>query len=645
VATAITAFVGRTRMGPLDTPVRIQNLGDFQRTFGGLWYDSPLTYGVQQYFLNGGTDAVVVRLAREAAAASISMPTGVVTYKTIPKDNPATTVAAEDKSVEGASMAIPASSVDHDTQLYIGPGQQIFDDQYTFVGPAVILGPAGQKFASDKHLTITLPFAAALLPEHKTSADIVLLVWDHVSGTIKELPQDGAPTDTTVTVTVTSFSTIQPAVKGAPAKPQAGNPAPLVLTAKDPGSWSNNLRAIVDYDTRNPQDPHLFNLTIQLVDVITGDPVANESFLNLSIEKSSPRYVAAVLAGAQGSQFVRVNGPVAGRPLANDAQVKYYRADQTGSDGKPLQADDFGPATRKAGKTGLYALEKTDLFNLLCLPPLCRYEDATDLQPADIPKTLWDEADAYCMDRRAMLLVDPPWTWQTTADAEAGMQSSAPVTVNKNAAIYWPFIKAPDSLMESRISAFAPAAAVAGLIARTDSQRGVWKAPAGQEATILGITGPSAMLTDGDSGRLNPLGLNCIRSFPVIGPVVWGARTTVGADRLANEWKYLPVRRVALFIEESLYRGMQWAVFEPNDEPLWTQIRSNATGFMQGLFLEGAFQGSMPQQAYFVKCDSETNPQINIDRGIVTLEIGFRPLKPAEFVVIKIQQLAGQAPG
>ncbi len=138
------------------------------------------------------------------------------------------------------------------------------------------------------------------------------------------------------------------------------------------------------------------------------------------------------------------------------------------------------------------------------------------------------------------------------------------------------------------------------------------------------------------------MGLNCLRSFPVAGNVVWGARTLVGADLLASEWKYLAVRRTALFLEESLYRGTQWVVFEPNDEPLWAQIRLNVGAFMQNLFRQGAFQGSSPRNAYLVKCDRETTTQNDINLGVVNIVVGFAPLKPAEFVVIRIQQLAGQ---
>jgi phage tail sheath protein FI len=189
---------------------------------------------------------------------------------------------------------------------------------------------------------------------------------------------------------------------------------------------------------------------------------------------------------------------------------------------------------------------------------------------------------------------------------------------------------------------FVPSGAVAGIFARTDAQRGVWKAPAGQDASFVGVSQLSVPLTDDENGELNPLGVNCLRAFPIIGRVVWGARTLQGADQLASEWKYTPVRRTALFIEESLYRGTKWVVFEPNDEPLWAQIRLNVGAFMHNLFRQGAFQGSSPRDAYFVKCDKETTTQNDIDLGIVNILVGFAPLKPAEFVVIQIQQMAGQ---
>jgi phage tail sheath protein FI len=177
-------------------------------------------------------------------------------------------------------------------------------------------------------------------------------------------------------------------------------------------------------------------------------------------------------------------------------------------------------------------------------------------------------------------------------------------------------------------------------MARTDSQRGVWKAPAGTEADIRGIVGLEVKLTDAQNGVLNKIAVNCMREFST-GIVNWGARTLNGSDDVGSEWKYVPIRRLALFLEESLFRGTKWVVFEPNDEPLWATIRLNLNAFMMSLFRQGAFQGSTPDKAFFVKCDGETTTQNDRNLGIVNIEVGFAPLKPAEFVIIKIQQIAG----
>jgi hypothetical protein len=208
--------------------------------------------------------------------------------------------------------------------------------------------------------------------------------------------------------------------------------------------------------------------------------------------------------------------------------------------------------------------------------------------------------------------------------------------------LFFPRLRQPNPLRDGQMEVFAASGAVAGIIARTDGTRGVWKAPAGLDATLTGVPSLSVSLTDAENGELNPLGINCMRAFPAAGRVVWGARTLRGNDQLADEYKYIPVRRTALYIEESLFRGLQWVVFEPNDEPLWAQIRLNVGAFMHDLFRQGAFQGSSPRDAYFVKCDKDTTTQSDINLGIVNVLIGFAPLKPAEFVVVKLQQMAGQ---
>lgn len=246
-----------------------------------------------------------------------------------------------------------------------------------------------------------------------------------------------------------------------------------------------------------------------------------------------------------------------------------------------------------------------------------------------------------------MLIVDPPKN-MTVANAlgapseEKNNLAGLDLTGEgaRNSVLYFPRLKQPNPTDRGRIGTFVGCGAIAGVIARTDATRGVWKAPAGVDATLTGISGLDVNLTDAENGMLNPHGINCLRTFPGTGTVLWGARTLRGSDHLGDEYKYLPVRRLALHIEESLFRGTQWVVFEPNDEPLWAQIRLNLGAFMHNLFRQGAFQGTTARDAYFVKCDRETTTPNDVNAGQVNIVVGFAPVRPAEFVVLQIQQIA-----
>jgi len=268
---------------------------------------------------------------------------------------------------------------------------------------------------------------------------------------------------------------------------------------------------------------------------------------------------------------------------------------------------------------GIAALDAVDLFNLLVLPGV------TD------PAVLAAASD-YCRKRRAFLIVDAPAGAQTPTQMQQAVQGFS-FQSKSYAAVYYPWIKIADPLNNGQLRITPPGGTIAGLIARTDATRGVWKAPAGVEAVLKGVQGLGYNLGDGENGNLNPLGVNCLRTFPATGFVAWGART-LGDD---PEWKYIPVRRLASFIEESLYRGTKWAVFEPNGEPLWAQLRLNVGAFLNNLWRQGAFQGSTPQDAYFVQCDRGTTTQVDINNGMANLMVKIAPLKPAEFVILKLQ--------
>jgi hypothetical protein len=338
----------------------------------------------------------------------------------------------------------------------------------------------------------------------------------------------------------------------------------------------------------------------------------------------------------------------AGRPFdpaADPENVAAYTMGQTGGVGGPgTYQDGAGAIPGFDGNTPLvpdnyddaYEIVErdVDLFNILILPQSLNQTDAGQ-------QALWGAASAFCAEMRAMLIVDPRSDWVDIATAKAGVDAIRIGVETRNAAVYWPRLKVADGTPTG--THIAPSGSMAGLWARTDGNRGVWKAPAGLEATIRGVTGVERNMSDPENGVLNPKALNAIRVFPA-GVISWGARTLVGFDGSGNiDDKYIPVRRTMLFIEESLYRGLHFAVFEPNDEPLWAQIRLAAGSFMNGLFRQGAFAGARASDAYFVKCDSSTTTANDINLGIVNVIVGFAPLKPAEFVILTVKQIAGQA--
>ena len=308
----------------------------------------------------------------------------------------------------------------------------------------------------------------------------------------------------------------------------------------------------------------------------------------------------------------------------------------SGLDGSPPDVSTY--LGNEIDHTGFFALDLVDLFNLMVIPKDKNLDE-------DDYRSLWGPASSYCKDHRAFLIVDPPESWDSpmkVLDPMVGINSLR-VGLNKDyAAVYFPNLIIRD---RDVLKTVGPGGVIAGLYARNDSSGGggVWTAPAGLSADIRGgISDLDLSLTDAENGPLNKAGVNCLRKFPS-GIVSWGARTVDGADDFGSDWKYVPVRRLALFLEESLYRGTKFAVFMPNDEPLWAQLRGSITTFMRSLFRVQAFQGTTEEQAFFVKCDSETTTADDQNKGIVNILVGFAALKPAEFVVITIQQMAGEA--
>jgi uncharacterized protein len=424
--------------------------------------------------------------------------------------------------------------------------------------------------------------------------------------------------------------------------------ARLRVTAKSPGGWGTAVQ--VGVATTGAGADQRFDLVVRRVGEVGGvkKVVTYEVHPDLSLKATDERYAVTVVKnGSALVELTRVGTDVGLKPTitgsrrADDPAVITDLSEANKAEFTALKRDEAidGKVTGGELAAGLEPLRHIEpaVVNLLCIPAAARL----DVEPAvAATTTLGGLVAAFCEDYRCFYLVDMP-AWAGTPE-KAMTWFAAYGPKDRNAAVHFPYLTIvnPDPAAKGALIDVPNSGTMAGLYARTDSDRGVWKAPAGTMTQLRGVVAPAGVkLNDQDSAALNPRGINAIRNLPVYGTVSWGARTLFGADAMTSEWKYTPVRRTALYIEESLVQGLRWVVFDPNDERLWSQIRLNVGAFMQSMFRQGAFQGLTPRDAYLVKCDSATTTQADIDRGIVNILVGFAPLKPAEFVIIQLQQL------
>jgi phage tail sheath protein FI len=631
VATSIGAFVDFFAQGPMNQATSVLSFADFERQFGGLDTRSEASYAIQQFFLNGGSQAYVVRTTTTTNTPAVG---------TTPAITPATAAAIAMQENAGGAAVLTATAASPGTWGnnvridvdFAATDPAFFNLTVTEVG--MVNGQQQVLVTENFRNLVTDPSkpndAAAIV-----NAGSQLITLTEASGSVNKRPamtgslSKGKPDPTVLAAT----DTLDVTLGGTKFTTAALGAAPATLAG-----LASVLQGLIQ-----KADTSLANATVSVIG-----------------SASSITWLVVKAGTGKPADFLALGGPIATKLGFDPAKqnVQQYApgglaaqaqalpgspaAQQQGSDGTWDAANDAAGVT--AGilgdqnlKTGIWALLDVDLFNILCLPITAGLPDPNAGAVAT-------QAESLCSLRRAMYILDVPqrdanrdkvhavMTW---LDANATLRS-------KNAALYFPRVDIPDPLNNFRSRPSPPSGTIAGLYARIDGSRGVWKAPAGTEATLTGVQSLEYKLTDGENGVLNPLAINCIRTFPVYGTVNWGARTLAGADQLADDYKYIPVRRLALYIEESLFRGTKWVVFAPNDEPLWSQIRLNVGAFMHDLFRQGAFQGQTPQQAYFVKCDKDTTTQSDINQGIVNVIVGFAPLKPAEFVVIQIQQIAGQ---
>ncbi len=607
VSTSVTAFVGAARKGPGDSPTRLSSFADYVRTFGDVIdATAPMGHSVRLFFANGGTQAIIVRaLGAGAAAAGIDLPA---------VDGMTLTLTALSRGAFGTGTG-GGTTAQSGIFVTVTPATQYPSDRFGLVvaewtagvggGPASIVA---QESWSELSMSPSNPRYVETVLAAST------LVSAEVSGTPAPVPGAGTSTGT-VSLTGTTSVTV------------SGKALRLTV---DQGTTT-------DYVLFPTEDPPVAHTVNDVKTEINGAgsiwPVtANISGGNLVLTSRTTGMDSAVVVGVIGlgdaSEDFGLGVARGGTEVAASAPYRPAVAPAAGltggADGATPGAADIVSATEGEA---MLALDSLDFprFNLLCLPGV----STSDTTPVS---TALD----YCRRQNAFYVIDPaPGLNPAQLTTAANLLRAQ----GAHGAVYWPRLVTSDSTSDG----FGACGAVAGIMARTDSSRGVWKAPAGLDAGVASAIGLTAPTNDDVSGALNPLGINVLRTFPGAGLVVWGARTLAGSDVLQSDSKYVPVRRLTDYLSASLYLGTQFAVFEPNDPDLWGQLRLAVGGFMRQLFVQGAFQRSetgAESDSFFVICDSSVNPQTEIDQGRVNVVVGFAPLKPAEFVIITITQLS-----
>ncbi len=753
VGTSIGMFIGTAKKGPINRPVRCTSYMDYARTYGEDTAGGDLVRYVKLFFLNGGTDCYVMRIASGAIPASITLQNeaGGATLRLTAKDagavgndlrafvtysgaQPEVTfnlglfrweldssgqrVKKDIETWSGLSMDPNSSAYAQDfltqnsklvdaTDLGVAPsaaGFSLSGRSMTAANLLILLGTNNQFEISvdgSRYIRIDLTGVAATAAAIQLAINNRFIAEGMATTSVAVAFVAGAPTPPAGNnrLQITSGGTGDVFIRPAPvpqdlAVPlmlgtaQGGievsrhavrRPAPTgvstIVTLAQLNPFANASAAAVNsitlfgLDTTPPTPvPIPVAITLNVDTVPPGGKVVLDSVPAASSPNGNSDGVREKLAqiaqqinnfippvpttkfswkaevwgtrlGIQPGSIFDDNyipaaiaaAPPAFQNLIQAPNVHYYRlgVGGFGKQSTPVLGNDGGKPAAADYDTAYDIIDKeVDLYNLMILSP----DASVSVQ------SLYPNASNRCRNRRAFLLMDPPDAWTDAQAASTGVNLLRIGLVKDYSAIFFPQITIDENGLKKNIG---PSGAIAGLCARTDSTRGVWKAPAGTEADLRGVVGLKQRFSDGENGILNPRAVNTIRIFPN-GIVNWGARTMDGDDGFASEYKYIPIRRLALFIEESLYRGLKWVVFEPNDEPLYAQIRLNVGAFMHNLFRQGAFQGQKPKDAYFVKCDTETTTQNDRDLGIVNIWVGFAPLKPAEFVILYLQQMAGQ---
>lgn len=659
-STSVALFAGPTLKGEDLIPRRIFNYGDFERSFGGLSATSNLSYSVLHFFANGGGEAWVLRIPANNAAPAA---------ETLRQE-----VAAGDQSGAAALVVTALSSGAASNELFIevdrfGIGADPFGagadrKRFNLTVTDRITGTS-ERWVNLSTTPTNARFAPNVINDPATGSKLVKVAVSTADGAgpqstgtiykLAALPAAGTfAKDVALKLTVDVYKAdgsvdANASVANLPvtvfAKTEAKPTSLIELATRLAAAINQAIRASAP-DAAKMQDVDVVaeifegGKLLRLRTEPPGLPAPTGRVMEARVDIAAPAagpdsFLATFLNGA-----AVVSNPSRYQMGSSFGATAAVMATPTpGKDG-----DANGQPSDNAFMNAILSLDAPDpFFNLLCLPDLVRPSPTDPTAPLHAnAMTAYAEAARICRNKHAFLLIDPLPSVSSVGAAESWKTVGFTFQSN-HAAAYFPNIRVDDPLVPGAIRAHPPSGAVAGLIARTDGAFGVWQAPAGTEASLSGVYGPSIAMSDKEQGILNPIGVNCIRQFPIFGTVCFGSRTVDGSDALASDWKYVPVRRTAAFIELSLFQGLKWAVHKANGPTLWAELRMNVTSFMHGLFRQGAFKGVSAREAYFVLCDASTTSQADIDAGIVNIVVGFAPLKPAEFVVVSVRQIVQAA--
>jgi len=626
VSTSITAFVGPARKGPAGEATLIHSLDEYIATYGGVHSAADaMGLSVTAYYQNGGKDAYIARLVSTnppAAASSRSVAGEGTAGANVLK------ISATSPGTWGDEVRIRASKASATAPVFkleLGhlENEKLVADE-TFDN--LSMNAASADYALTRVNGVSKLVALALEP-----AATAQLQKGSLTGA--ELP--AAATYFSGAAGVKDGMTLTLNVDGLGAKKiTLGTAASLALAGANAGDGAKVAEAIrLAVVALGPSQTPYKDFTV----AYGGD----RKFVLTSGSTSSSSSV--VVYGGSGTdtdlaKLIKVDPASAPTAVQGAAKIVPLAVSGTNDLGEPLAGGVEGPPA---------ASDYTAFFG----QKLIKIRDASIivLPGQSVPKSgAGNDAVSAAIahaeaTQRSMVIVDPAPGAELESANDVDLLA---LTTSTYAALYYPWVEMTNPFFKEGDGStptipVAPSAFAAGMWAKIDGRRGVWKAPAGVETSLLGVAALQFNVGDGDQDQLNPLGVNALRKLPGFGHVIWGTRTL--STKANPEWRYVPVRRTAIFIEQSVYNSIQWAVFEPNDHKLWASLRSNIDAFMNGLWRSGAFQGEKASDAYFVRCGlGDTMVQSDIDRGQVIVVVGFAPLKPAEFVIVRIQQKVAQ---